>query len=134
MSTRKVLVGALIVVAGLLLLSTPCVMAQDPCEGNFDCDQDVDGTDAAVFKSDFGRSSFSNPCPTCQDNPCPCPGCALTVCGIDDPIGLDICLSSGEGNCCCCAPAGDPLRGFCTDLDTCFQLPPHPELGPYLCI
>ena len=35
------------------------------CEGNFDCDQDCDGTDAALFKSDFGRSSFNNPCPTC---------------------------------------------------------------------
>ena len=33
------------------------------CEGNFDFDQDVDGTDAARFKSDFGRSAFSNPCP-----------------------------------------------------------------------
>ncbi len=32
------------------------------CEGNFDCDTDVDGTDAASFKADFGRSSFNNPC------------------------------------------------------------------------
>ena len=32
------------------------------CEGNFDGDQDCDGTDAATFKADFGRSSFSNPC------------------------------------------------------------------------
>ena len=35
------------------------------CEGNFDCDQDVDGTDAAIFKEDFGRSKFGNPCPVC---------------------------------------------------------------------
>lgn len=35
------------------------------CEGNFDADQDVDGGDAAKFKSDFGRSGLSNPCPTC---------------------------------------------------------------------
>ena len=33
------------------------------CEGNFDADQDVDGTDAARFKSDFGRSTFRDPCP-----------------------------------------------------------------------
>ena len=33
------------------------------CEGNFDYDQDVDGSDAARFKSDFGRSFFSDPCP-----------------------------------------------------------------------
>ena len=35
----------------------------DICEGDFDDDKDVDGTDAAVFKSDFGRSLFNNPCP-----------------------------------------------------------------------
>ena len=33
------------------------------CEGNFDQDQDVDGGDAALFKSNFGRSGFKNPCP-----------------------------------------------------------------------
>ena len=32
------------------------------CEGNFDCD----GTDAALFKQDFGRSGFNNPCPGCE--------------------------------------------------------------------
>jgi hypothetical protein len=34
------------------------------CEGNFDCsvDQDVDGSDAALFKADFGRSSIEHPC------------------------------------------------------------------------
>lgn len=32
------------------------------CEGNFDCDEDCDGTDAANFKLDFGRSPFSGPC------------------------------------------------------------------------
>lgn len=35
------------------------------CEGNFDGDKDVDGTDASKFKSDFGRSSVKNPCPDC---------------------------------------------------------------------
>ena len=134
MSQRKMLATALIVVFSLFIFTSPIAVAQDPCEGNFDCDQDVDGTDAAVFKEDFGRSQFSDPCPTCQENPCPCPGCALTVCGIDDPIGWDICLTSGERDCCCCAPEGDLLRGFCSDLDTCFQLPPHPIFGPYMCI
>ena len=38
------------------------------CEGNFDCDSDVDGTDAREFKLDFGRSTFLNPCS--QANPC----------------------------------------------------------------
>jgi hypothetical protein len=32
------------------------------CEGNFDGDKDVDGTDASFFKSDFGRSKIQNPC------------------------------------------------------------------------
>ena len=36
------------------------------CEGNFDDDLDVDGGDAAVFKSDFGRSSFFMACPRCS--------------------------------------------------------------------
>ena len=34
------------------------------CEGNFDQDADVDGTDASTFKSNFGRSNYKNPCPT----------------------------------------------------------------------
>ncbi len=32
------------------------------CEGNFDCDLDVDGTDASTFKGDFGRNGFNSPC------------------------------------------------------------------------
>ena len=35
------------------------------CEGNFDCDKDVDSTDAAKFKEDIGRSSMLRPCPNC---------------------------------------------------------------------
>ena len=37
----------------------------NPCNGDFDCDHDCDGTDAFTFKRDFGRSSFGNPCPVC---------------------------------------------------------------------
>ena len=32
------------------------------CEADFDCDGDVDGSDASSFKDDFGRSQFLNPC------------------------------------------------------------------------
>jgi hypothetical protein len=32
------------------------------CEGNFDGDVDCDGTDAAVFKTDFGRNAVTSPC------------------------------------------------------------------------
>ena len=38
------------------------------CEGNFDCDTDCDGTDAATFKVDFGRSIFGDPCE--EGDPC----------------------------------------------------------------
>jgi hypothetical protein len=38
------------------------------CEGNFDCDNDCDGTDASTFKVDFGRSEFNNLCE--DDDPC----------------------------------------------------------------
>ena len=46
-------------------LSVSSVLAQpvDYCEGNFDNDLDQDGTDAFVFKQDFGRSSLLDPCP-----------------------------------------------------------------------
>jgi hypothetical protein len=40
------------------------------CEGNFDGDLDVDGSDASTFKTDFGRSKISNPC----TNAFPCNG------------------------------------------------------------
>ena len=36
--------------------------ACDFCEGDFVCDLDVDGLDAATFKLDFGRSTFLDPC------------------------------------------------------------------------
>lgn len=39
------------------------------CKGNFDFDKDVDGTDAFVFKTHFGRSTLLNPCP--PDGPAP---------------------------------------------------------------
>ena len=38
------------------------------CEGNFDGDKDVDGTDAACFKTNFGRSTFLDPCPDSGPN------------------------------------------------------------------
>jgi hypothetical protein len=37
---------------------------QNYCLGNFDGDNDVDGSDAITFKADFGRSIMKNPCPT----------------------------------------------------------------------
>lgn len=40
------------------------------CEGNFNCDADVDGSDAFSFKADFGRTIILNPC----TNASPCDG------------------------------------------------------------
>ena len=49
-----------ILVAVLFFLSAPNVYSQI-CNGDFDCDHDVDGTDAVAFKSDF----FRKDCPDC---------------------------------------------------------------------
>jgi len=52
------------------------------CEGNFDNDSDQDGSDAATFKLDFGRSTFFSPCV----NGDPCNGdfdCDVDVDGTD---------------------------------------------------
>ena len=52
------------------------------CEGNFDCDLDIDGGDAANFKMNFGRSVFFNPC----ESESPCNGdfdCDVDVDGTD---------------------------------------------------
>ena len=38
------------------------------CEGNFNDDQDVDGSDANLFKSDFGRGGYNSPC--LNNDPC----------------------------------------------------------------
>ena len=40
------------------------------CEGNFDCDPDCDGSDAATFKIDFGRNEFFGECTSLE----PCNG------------------------------------------------------------
>jgi hypothetical protein len=57
----QVVSGIPIWVAG----ETSCREVEDICQGNFDGDQDVDGTDAATFKADFGRSPFFDPCSGC---------------------------------------------------------------------
>jgi len=33
------------------------------CEGDVDCDGNVDGTDVTLFLEDVGRNQFNNPCP-----------------------------------------------------------------------
>ena len=48
-----VLVGAKHLVSNL---DSGTCYAADACEGDFDCDGDVDGSDLAVFAADFGRT------------------------------------------------------------------------------
>jgi len=73
---KKVLPKTLIVVAGLLFfLSVSNALAQGEtgdCYGDFNSDGAVAADDVANFLSSFGRSQFFNPCPSCQDSPCPC--------------------------------------------------------------
>ncbi len=76
-----------------------CVRGGVDCEGNFDCDLDCDGGDAALFKSDFGRSLFKNPC----TNPAPCNGdfdCDVDVDGTDASVFKDDFGRSGFKNPC----------------------------------
>ena len=125
---KKILLVAVIAVAGLCMLSTQIVLAQDACEGNFDCDQDVDGTDAAVFKTDFGRSPFSNPCPAC--NPCPY---NMIDCGIKcvDPLtdgdfcGVDSDCLGGT----VCGATEKCVVGVCEDVGGNVYQAPVPKTG-----
>jgi hypothetical protein len=95
----KVLLQGLVAVVCLLILSVPSGMAQGQtgdCYGNFDCDQDVDGGDVEKFLSSFGRSQYFNPCPLCQDSPCPCTICpyGMVDCGdkcVDPMTDEDFC-------------------------------------------
>lgn len=72
---KKLLVR--IFTTGIFLLLATTVSAQDFCQGNFDYDQNVDGSDAFIFKTDFGRSILGNPCP--PDGPAPVPQTGQTV-------------------------------------------------------
>lgn len=95
---KKILVSTLILMAGLLLLSVPTVSAQiDYCEGNFDYDQDQDGSDAFTFKEDFGRSILGNRCP--PDGPSPVPKTGQTDCWNENGVEIlcQTCIPGGGG-------------------------------------
>ena len=105
------------------------------CEGNFDCDEDCDGGDAAEFKLDFGRSNFGNPC----TNENQCHGdfdCDADVDGTDAVLFKEDFGRSSFNNPCPTCEVGDWCvydTGTCeedcqTELDVCLlgceQLPP----------
>jgi hypothetical protein len=82
------------VLCAIFLLLVPFVaLGQDFCEGNFDYDEDVDGTDAFQFKTDFGRSKILDPCP--PDGPAPVSMTGQTLCCDSDGNPRD-CASTGE--------------------------------------
>lgn len=60
---KKLVITAISVVFMLPLLTYP--VWASPCNGDFDCDTDCDGRDAATFKANFGRSNFIDPCEPC---------------------------------------------------------------------
>jgi hypothetical protein len=60
--------GIIILISIICMLLPFTASALEECSGNFDCDQDVDGTDAFAFKLSFGRSQVLNPCTT--ESPC----------------------------------------------------------------
>ncbi len=79
----------------LFLFSSAFVFAQDLCEGNFDFDQDQDGTDAFTFKTDFGRSIFGDPCP--PSGPAPIEKTGETTCYADESPWDEIdCAGTGR--------------------------------------
>jgi hypothetical protein len=79
------------------------------CEGNFDGDQDQDGSDAANFKTHFGRSPFFTPC----TNGNPCNGdfdCDVDVDGTDAALFKTDFGRSGFSNPC----PSCPTNPWCT--------------------
>ncbi len=64
------------------------------CEGNFDRDQDVDGSDAFVFKEDFGRYPIKNPC----TDEAPCYGDFEEDADVDGSDAIKFKEDFGRGN------------------------------------
>ena len=113
---RRMLVGLLIVVAGLFMLSTPNVMAQLPCTADFNCDQNVDATDVSTFLQDFGRSIWCGAsgagflCTFSCTNETPCPSdldCDTDVDAMDLVMFLEDFGRSQYNNPCPPCVAGD---------------------------
>ena len=111
----------LLLLTVFLFVATPFAFAQDLCEGNFDCDEDVDGTDAALFKTDFGRSPFFEPCPP-YNEPFPCNPCpyGMIDCGtkcVDPQTDNDFC---GVDSACIggtiCGVSEKCIAGVCEDV------------------
>ena len=65
MSSKKMVVKTLVVLTGLLMLSSSNALAQTgPCVGDLNCDGEVSGLDTILYKADYPRSEYlGEPCP-----------------------------------------------------------------------
>ena len=89
------------------------------CEGNFnpDVDDDVDGSDAAIFKADFGRGGYNDPCESGN----PCDGdfdCDTDVDGTDASLFKSDYGRGGYNNPCPSCPTTDPWCEYTTTTTT----------------
>ena len=70
LSKKGIVVLAMVLFFGAICFgSTNSAIAGSPCEGNFDGDGDVDGSDLATFAADFGRTDCppsSSPAPVAK--------------------------------------------------------------------
>jgi len=92
----KFLLKVLFLLACLIMLSAPSVLAQDFCKGLADFDQDVDADDVEEFLNHFGRHQFNNPCP--PDGPAPVEKTGQTFCSNSegDPVECELTGQDGE--------------------------------------
>ena len=74
----------IVLIAMVVLISAPNVLAQSFCNGDHDYDGDCDSDDVTTFLADFGRSQYNNPCP--PDGPVTIPktGCVYSTALADD--------------------------------------------------
>jgi len=125
----------IIVLFSILLLLVPftAVAQINWCEGNFDCDDNVDGSDASKFKSDFGRNSGNRPCPTLDDCPnpwSPCPE-GMLICNnacVDPMTDESYCGSCSNS----CASGEVCFAGTCYTGGVVFPAP-VPKTGQTIC-
>ena len=74
---KRLVIILSVVVTCIFLPSASIVFTQEFCKGNFDYDDDVDGSDANILRENFGRGTYENPCP--PDGPAPVPKTGRTT-------------------------------------------------------
>ena len=102
MNRKKIVAEGLAVLAVLFLLSVPSALAE-PCNGDFDCDGDVDVVDFMTFMADFMRGFMGiNPCEPCRYIDIPKTG-QTTICSDNSGTTIE-CTGTGQD--------GEYQRGF----------------------